>query len=334
MSSVPAIPIPLSTFVERPDSVWRRALRSGRILIGGGILLVMLIACVCTLPLTLQAKINGQANPLFYNEQVDSASRRPPSGESVARWLGTDSLGRSMLSRSLLGGAISLLIGVAAAIISVVLGVTAGLLAGYRGGWTDTFIMRFVDILYGLPYILMVILFKIAFEERLTRLFNGKYMPDFLRSNFTANLVVLFVAIGLVSWLTMARVVRGQVLSLRSQPFIEACRASGLTEWRIFTRHLFPNLVGPITVYATLIIPQAILQESFLSFLGIGVQPPMPTWGLLASEGLMPALFRINPQWWMLVVPCTLLGITLLSLNFLGDGLRDLFDPRRSTSRI
>src|SRR6185437_14707850 len=143
-----------------------------------------------------------------------------------------------------------------------------------------------------------------------------------------ANITVLFLAIGLVSWLTMARVIRGQVLSLRAQPFIEACKAAGLTEWRIFTRHLLPNLIGPITVYATLTVPSAILQESFLSFLGIGIQPPTPSWGLMASEGLNPALNTINHHWYMLVVPCVLLSITLLSLNFVGDGLRDVFDPK------
>jgi ABC-type dipeptide/oligopeptide/nickel transport system permease subunit len=229
------------------------------------------------------------------------------------------------LGRCLVGGAISLAIGVAAATISVVLGVTVGLVAGYRGGWVDAVLMRVVDILYGLPYILLIILFKIALEHPFTQWFG---------SNRVANLIVLFLAIGLVSWLTMARVIRGQVLSLRSQPFIEACRASGLTEWRIFTRHLLPNLIGPIVVYATLTVPVAILQESFLSFLGIGIQAPMPTWGSLASEGLLPALNTINPVWWLLVIPCTLLGVTLLSLNFLGDGLRDAFDPRRESAKI
>ena len=150
----------------------------------------------------------------------------------------------------------------------------------------------------------------------------------------TSNLVVLFLAIGLVSWLTMARVVRGQVLSLRSQPFVEAARALGLPEWRIFAFHLLPNLIGPITVYATLTVPQAILQESFLSFLGIGIAAPMPTWGSLAAEGLTAGLLPVNAKWWALLFPCTLLVITLLSLNFLGDGLRDLFDPKREAAKI
>ena len=150
----------------------------------------------------------------------------------------------------------------------------------------------------------------------------------------TLDIITLLVAIGGVSWLTMARVVRGQVLSLRAQPFIEACRASGLTEWCIFTRHLLPNLVGPVLVYATLTVPQAILQESFLSFLGIGIQKPLPSWGSLASDGLLPALNPIEHRWWLLLFPCLLLAATLLSLNFLGDGLRDVFDPKREAAKI
>jgi oligopeptide transport system permease protein len=285
-----------------------------------------------------------------------------------------------------MGGTISLAVGAAAAAISVALGVAVGLLAGYRGGWIDSALMRFVDIMYGLPYVLLVILFKIAFEQPLTRglsplatfwlilliaafvalLSVPSFFPNrsaravsyvllsallliaaiglsrwpgastvrlFKCDAQTANLVVLFSAIGLVSWLTMSRVVRGQVLSLRSQPFVEACRALGLKESRIFIRHILPNLVGPITVYATLTVPSAILQESFLSFLGVGVNPPLATWGSLASEGV-EQLSPLKFYWWLLVFPCTLLAVTLLSLNFLGDGLRDVFDPKKEAAKI
>jgi ABC-type dipeptide/oligopeptide/nickel transport system permease subunit len=190
--------------------------------------------------------------------------------------------------------------------------------------------MRIVDVMYGLPYVLLVILFKIAFEPVLVDFFS--WVKSWSRAEFsatqTANLVVLFSAIGLVSWLTMSRVVRGQVLSLRSQPFVEAARAMGLPSSRIFFVHILPNLIGPITVYATLTVPAAILQESFLSFLGIGVTPPMPTWGSLASDAVN-SLSPIRFYWWMLVFPCILLVITLLSLNFVGDGLRDIFDPKQ-----
>jgi oligopeptide transport system permease protein len=309
LTTNPSADLPLP---GEPAGIAQRVMRSRRVLIGGGLLLGITLQCVASLPWTLH-----KSSGLFYDNQNSERARVAPESGDVARWFGTDGLGRSLLGRCLLGGAISLAIGIAAATISVVLGVSVGLLAGYRGGWVDALLMRMVDVLYGLPYILMVVLFKIAFERG-----GGN------------NLVVLFVAIGLVSWLTMARVVRGQVLSLRAQPFIEAARAAGLTQWRIFLRHLLPNLVGPITVYATLIIPQAILQESFLSFLGIGIQKPLPTWGSLASEGLLPALNPIYGRWWMLVFPCGLLAITLLSLNYLGDGLRDVLDPKRDEAKV
>ncbi len=295
------------------DHLWRRLIRSGRIVFGGGILLAVMLASVASLIWT-----NRPASPWYFDRQNDQLARVGPQATPVG-FFGYDQLGRSMLARCLMGGAASLGIGLAAAAISVGLGVSVGLLAGYRGGWVDSLLMRIVDVMYGLPYILLVILAKIGFEPPLTALF---------RSGQVANFVVLFLAIGMVSWLTMARVVRGQVLSLRSQPFVEACRAAGLPQWRIFTHHLLPNLIGPITVYATLIVPSAILNESFLSFLGIGIQPPVPTWGSLASDGLLPALNPITHRWWMLVFPCILLAVTLLCLNFVGDGLRDVFDPQ------
>jgi oligopeptide transport system permease protein len=277
----------------------------------------------------------------FYTLSNPKMVRQPPSfverfedGSWRLRhwwsWMGYDTLGRSILARSLFGGTISLSVGIAAATIAVFLGVMVGLFAGYRGGWVDSALMRFVDIMYGLPYILLVILFKIAFEPKLIQLF--KWM-EIRSAAELANGVVLFAAIGLVSWLTMARVVRGQVLSLRSLPYIEACRAMGLKERRIFARHILPNLIGPITVYATLTVPSAILQESFLSFLGVGVNPPLATWGSLASEGV-EQLTPLKFYWWMLLFPCALLAVTLLSLNFLGDGLRDVFDPKKEAAKI
>ena len=308
-----------------PDTLARRLRGSGRVVAGGGLLGLIVLLCVATLPLTrLESFASGAPNDFFYDQQHPGLARQHPGIQHAWVLFGTDALGRGMLSRCLLGGTISLTIGIAAAAISVFLGVSIGLVAGYRGGWIDALLMRSVDILYGLPYILIIVLLKIALEPAL-----GK-----LRINpIAVNLMVLFLAIGLVSWLTMARVIRGQVLSLRALPFIEACKANGLTEWRIFTRHLLPNLIGPITVYATLTVPAAILEESFLSFLGIGIQPPVPTWGSLASDGLMPALNPIHHHWYMLVIPCLLLSITLLSLNFLGDGLRDVFDPKRDAAK-
>jgi oligopeptide transport system permease protein len=309
------------------DHALRRIARSGRVLVGGSILLLCVLASVLTLPLTLD-----RSSAWYFDAQNTQINRQPPQLRPAWRMFGTDTLGRSILARSLFGGAISLAIGVSAAALSVVLGVGVGLVSGYRGGWIDSLLMRLVDILYGLPYILLVILLKIALETPLTHAIRA--MTHSLASEQIANFLVLFLAIGAVSWLTMARVVRGQVLSLRGQPFIEACKAAGLPQWRIFTRHLLPNLMGPITVYATLIVPSAILNESFLSFLGIGIQPPVPTWGSLASEGLLPALNPIASKWWMLVFPCVLLAVTLLSLNFVGDGLRDVFDPKREAAKI
>lgn len=285
-------------------------------------------------------------------------------------WLGSDVLGRSVLVRCLAGGAISLGIGLCAALLSVVIGTIYGALAGYAGGRVDGVMMRVVDVLYGLPYILLVVLLAVAVDavverrvaarveraerersayvERELAAFDGSRRadPGLVRqierealerigtgepraaARQAINVVTLLVAIGGVSWLTMARVIRGQVLSLKEQPFIEAARAVGAGWGRIFVRHLLPNLVGPIVVYATLTVPQAILQESFLSFLGIGVRPPLPSWGNLAAEGLV----QLNPyesHWWMLLFPCVLLGLTLLALNFVGEGMREALDPKR-----
>jgi oligopeptide transport system permease protein len=325
-SSVPAsITNPPVDLPQR--SSWSVVARSGRVIVGGGVLLVILLFCLATLPWTLRS-----SSSLYYASQAGEARGAPTN--KVSGWLGYDALGRSMLGRCLLGGTISLAVGAAAATISVILGTGVGLLAGYRGGWIDSALMRLVDILYGLPYILLVILFKIAFEfplsKRLDRLQGSERWFD---ASQIANLIVLFSAIGLVSWLTLARVVRGQVLSLRAQPFIEACRAMGLPQWRIFTRHILPNLVGPITVYATLTVPSAILQESFLSFLSVGINPPLPTWGSLASDAI-GSLSPVKIYWWMLLFPCLLLVVTLLSLNFVGDGLRDVFDPKREQGKL
>lgn len=315
-------------------------------------------------------------------EELAAANVKPTEAQINATqpkyWLGSDLLGRSLLVRCLVGGGISLGIGIAAATLSVILGTLWGTIAGWFGGRIDGVMMRIVDVLYGLPYILLVVLLAVASEaaldEYLTRegarkgyvdeqvrlvLREQKIEPtrsairEYLKTNLDVkdqlqtraqteyperpmkpewrtafDLITLLVAIGGVSWLTMARVVRGQVLSLKSQPFIEAARAVGAPTWWIFVKHLLPNLVGPITVYATLTVPQAILQESFLSFLGIGVKPPLPSWGNLAADGLQE-LNTVQSHWWLLVFPCVLLAVTLLALNFVGEGLREALDPKR-----
>ena len=245
---------------------------------------------------------------------------------SLAEPLGTDELARSMMWRCGLGGAISLGIGLSSAAISIFIGVTWGALSGYIGGRTDAMMMRIVDVLYGLPYILLVVLLDLALKPAVQVAAEAVMARDFAAG--AADVATLLLAIGGISWLTMARVIRGQVLSLRAQPFIEAAEACGTGPGRILLRHLLPNLIGPIIVYATLTVPVAILQESFLSFLGIGVQLPLPSWGNLAAEG-MEHIHAIGQRWWLLLWPCLFLGMTLMALNFVGDALRERLDPHR-----
>jgi ABC-type dipeptide/oligopeptide/nickel transport system permease subunit len=282
--------------------------------VGAVVLALIVLPCFLTLPWSLRS----------YDDQrlAEDMHLKAPS---YSQPMGTDDLARSMLWRCLLGGAISLGIGIASAAISVSIGVTWGALAGYIGGRADAILMRIVDVLYGLPYILLVVLLDLAIKpwtESLIEQLNPNVAPG------AADVVTLLLAIGGISWLTMARVIRGQVLSLRAQPFIEAARACGSRPVRIFFLHLLPNLIGPIVVYATLTVPVAILQESFLSFLGIGVQLPLPSWGNLAAEGTAQ-IHAIGQRWWLLMWPCLLLGLTLMALNFLGEALRNRFDPRR-----
>lgn len=231
-----------------------------------------------------------------------------PYGAKPPAWahpLGTDELGRDLLTRILYGARISFAVGILATAVSLTIGVTYGAIAGFRGGRLDHAMMRIVDILYGLPFMFFVILLMVFFGR---------------------NILNLFIALGAVQWLTMARIVRGQVLSLRVREFVLAAHAMGAAPGRVLVRHLLPNAVGPIVVYATLTIPAIMLEEAFLSFLGLGVQPPMASWGSLAAEGA--AAMEAYP--WLIVFPGAALTLTLLSLNFLGDGLRDAFDPQLS----
>ncbi len=255
----------------------------------------------------------------------------PPEGENIKSFppslqhpMGTDDSGRDILARVLQGGRISLMVGVISTIVSLIVGVSWGATAAYLGGRIDNFMMRIVDIIYAIPYILIVIV--------LLSVFGGPNTPSWIQAMANAfgggqglsQIFLLFIALGLVSWLTMARVVRGQILSLKNQEFVMAARATGVSTPNIIFRHLVPNALGPVIVYATLTIPSVMLSEAFLSFLGIGVQAPFASWGSLASDGIKN--IAIFP--WQLIFPGVTMALTLFSLNFLGDGLRDALDPQ------
>jgi len=262
------------------------------------------------------------AEPFFRAASSDEAASPSLWDRAAFRLvslMGHDDLGRSLFYRLLPGLLISLAVGLAAAMMAVVVGVSWGAVAGLIGGRTDALMMRVVDVLYGLPYILMVILLKIGLTRPLTSLLGD-------RTRY-AEVVILFVAIGSVSWMTMARVVRGQVLSLRTRAFVDAARVAGAGTWHILRRHILPNLIGPVTVYGLLVVPQAILQESFLSFLGIGIPQPIPSLGRLAADGV-EAVNAFVGFWWLLLFPCLALVVVLLALNVVGDWLRDVVDPK------
>lgn len=252
--------------------------------------------------MTLLAVFAPIITPYNYQDQNLNLGATPPSAE---HWLGTDTFGRDLLTRVLYGSRISLMVGFIATSIALTIGVLWGTIAGYLGGRVDAVMMRIVDILYALPFTIFIILLMVIFGR---------------------SLLLLFMAIGAVEWLTMARIVRGQVLNIRKQEFVEAAISIGLSRWQIIRRHIIPNVLGPIIVYTTLTIPAVMLLESFLSFLGLGVQPPQSSWGSLIKDGV--DVMEEYP--WLLIFPGLTFSITLFSLNFLGDGLRDALDPRSS----
>ena len=226
-----------------------------------------------------------------------------PSSPSALHWLGSDLFGRDLLTRILYGSRISLAVGFIATAVALLIGVSWGALAGYLGGRIDALMMRFVDVLYALPFTIFIILLMVVFGR---------------------NIILLFLAIGAVEWLTMARIVRGQVMIVKQKDFVEAAVSLGLSRFQIIVKHVIPNVMGPVIVYATLTVPNVILLESFLSFLGLGIQPPQSSWGLLISYGVE----TMEEYPWLLIFPALVLSLTLFSLNFLGDGLRDALDVR------
>jgi oligopeptide transport system permease protein len=264
-----------------------------------------MLGLVVLLTVVVAAVVAPWIAPFPYDRIDLRYGAKPPSRLHL---LGTDELGRDLFTRILYGARISFAVGVLATLVSLTIGVSYGCAAGYAGGRLDHLMMRVVDILYGLPFMFFVIILMVIFGR---------------------NILNLFVALGAVQWLTMARIVRGQVLSLKVREFVLSAQAVGASPLRLLVRHVLPNAVGPIVVYATLTVPAVMLEEAFLSFLGLGVQPPMASWGSLASEGA--AAMETYP--WLILFPGTALTLTLLSLNFLGDGLRDALDPRITSRR-
>lgn len=282
--------------IEKGNSLWHDAwlrLRKNKLAVFGMFsLTVITLACV----------FGPWISPYGYEEQNLDLGASAPSAQ---HWLGTDTLGRDLLVRLLFGGRVSLGVGLAATFVALTIGVVYGAVAGFFGGKRDAIMMRTVDIMYSLPFPIFVILLMVFFGR---------------------NIILLFVAIGAVEWLTMARIVRSQVMAVKKMEFIEAARSLGFGRRRIIFRHILPNILGPIIVYTTLTIPAVMLLEAFLSFLGLGVQPPMSSWGVLIKDGAE----KMEEFPWLLVFPGTMFSLTLFSLNFLGDGLRDALDVRSS----
>jgi oligopeptide transport system permease protein len=274
------------------QDAWRRLRKNRLALFGLIVLLTFIIIAVLT----------PWIAPYAYDAQDLDLGATPPSAEN---WLGTDIFGRDLMTQIMYGGRVSLAVGFVATAVALLIGVTWGAIAGYVGGKVDAVMMRLVDILYALPFMIFIVLLMVVFGR---------------------NMLLLFLAIGAVEWLTMARIMRGQVQSLRQQEFVEAAISIGLSPATIIRRHMIPNALGPMIVYTTLTIPSVMLLEAFLSFLGLGIQPPQTSWGLLISYGAE----TMEEFPWLLIFPGLALTLTLFSLNFLGDGLRDALDVRGS----
>jgi oligopeptide transport system permease protein len=305
--------------IVRGTSLWRdawRRLLKNKLAVFGLVVVVLITIAAIAGPSLIKQTFGFTPDYIPTNDITLIRSFPPftgPGGEfSWKHPMGTDNAGRDQLARVLQGGQISLFVGIIATLVSLLIGISYGAVAGYVGGRVDNLMMRIVDVLYSLPYVIVVIVLLSMFRSQTPR----------------GQLTLLFIALGSVSWLTMARIVRGQVLSLKNQEFVMAARATGVSAPRIIFRHLVPNTLGPVIVYATLTIPQIMLTEAFLSFLGLGVQAPLASWGSLAADGVQN--IAIFP--WQLIFPGVTMALTLFSLNFLGDGLRDALDPQMRTT--
>ena len=275
------------------SDAWRRLLANKAAVTGGLVLLIFILLAIFA----------PWIAPHSYSYQNLELGASSPSSDFL---LGTDTLGRDLFSRILYGARVSLMVGFVATGVALIIGVSWGIIAGYFGGKIDSVMMRIVDVLYGLPFIIFIILLMVIFGR---------------------NIWLLFGAIGAVEWLTMARIVRGQVLTIKNQEYVLAAQAMGVSNIQMFRKHIFPNILGPIAVYATLTIPQVMLLEAFLSFLGLGIQPPMSSWGTLIRYGVE----SMEEYSWLLIYPGLTFTITLFALNFFGDGLRDALDPKISS---
>jgi oligopeptide transport system permease protein len=290
---------------------WRRLRRNRLAVCGGVTLLALLLLCFL--------------GPLFSQSfrETDLANTFAPPG--AAHWFGTDNLGRDLFGRVLFGGRISFMVGFVASVVALTIGVTYGAVAGWVGGRMDALMMRVVDIIYALPFTIFVILLMVFLKDPMQRF--DSWLTGFgwfAGWQGAGKVLLMFAAIGAVEWLTMARIVRGQVMALKRTEFVEAARALGFGPARILFRHVLPNALGPIVVYATLTVPAVMMLEAFLSFLGLGVDAPMSSWGTLIQDGAD----KVEEYWWLLVFPGGIFSLTLFSLNFLGDGLRDALDVR------
>lgn len=296
---------------------WHRLARNKPALLSLGVLVVVVIACfiVPFLPFVKNPTAINLANPA--------------ASPSAAYWFGTDQLGRDLFARVLYGGQVSLLVGFVATGVAVIIGVVYGAVSGYVGGKADAVMMRFVDILFALPFLVLVILFALVVDEPSSDFTSWIIETTGWERDRVApitTLIPLFIAIGAIGWLTIARIVRAQVLSVKNMDFVEAAVSLGLSRFRILFRHILPNVIGPIIIYTTLAVPGIMLLESVLSFLGLGVKPPNSSWGILIKEGAD----RMEVTPYLLLFPSLFFAATLFALNFLGDGLRDALDPKSS----
>ena len=316
----PAVPAQSPSLHLSPGQrAWRR-FKTNRAATLSAWFLILLLAILIVWPLSLKI-FGGHFAEMHNPDALSNMQFAPPNAQ---HWFGTDVHGRDLFSRTIFGAQISLLVGVVGAGVSLIIGVLWGAVAGYVGGRVDSVLMRLVDILYSLPSIIFVIVLITTVGEMVKQ---SHLVQQSAFAGSVLQIILLFVGLGAVSWLTMARIVRGQVLSLRSRAFVEASRALGADTPRILFRHIIPNIMGVAITYVALTVPSIILYESFLSFLGLGVQAPMASWGTLIAEGVA----QINPiriYWWLIIFPGGVLVATLLALNFVGDGLRDAWDVK------